>query len=118
MERWTTKDGVEITTERTRERQVKVRLTEEEYQTLQQLCFELDCSQSEFFRRSIMQCPMVNMEDLRGIMAELKREGSNLNQIAVKLNSTGFVNHRGLENTMEELRATWQQLRQLLQRLR
>ena len=113
-ERWKTKDGREIKTERSREHQVKIRLNEEEYQTLKQLCFELDMTQSEFFRNAIMQRPNVRTFDMKDIMVELKREGNNLNQIAKTLNAGGYKNLAMIDNATKELVRVWQSLRRLL----
>ena len=116
MERWKTKDGREITTERRRERQVKIRLSEEEYQTLQQLCFEFDMSQSEFLRNAILQKPIVRTDAIKELTAELKREGNNLNQIAKALNAGGVKNLSMINDTTKELVDLWQQLRLYLRR--
>ena len=113
-ETWKTKDGQEITTERSREHQIKIRLNEEEYQTLKQICFELDVTQSEFFRNAIMQRPNVRTFEIKDLMVELKRQGNNLNQIAKALNSRGFRNLEVLNETSKELNEVWRSLRQFL----
>ena len=117
-ERWTTKDGKEIVTERTRERQFKIWLSEEEYQTLLKMCYELEMTKSEFLRNCIMDRPMVNMESMKDLMTELKREGNNINQIARTLNGMGYVSDKAIEQAVKELGSVWQQLRQFLRELR
>ena len=114
VERWKTKDGKEIVTERSRGRQVKIRLSEEEYRMLVLTCDELGMTQSEFLRNCIMERPMVNMDEMKELMTELKREGNNLNQIARSLNGMGFVSNSQIEWAVKELGEVWLQLRQFL----
>lgn len=113
-ERWKTKAGREIITERTREHQVKVWLDEVEYQTLLKACCELDMTQSEFLRNCIMNRPMVNMTAMKDLMAELKREGNNINQIARTLNGMGHVSNSQIDHAVKGLGEVWLQLRQFL----
>lgn len=113
-ERWKTQDGREITTERTREHQVKIRLNEVEYQMLLKACFELEMTQSEFLRNCIMDRPMVNMNEMKDLMTELKREGNNINQIAKTLHGMGYVSSKQIDQAVKELSEVWQQLRQFL----
>lgn len=114
VERWKTKDGKEIVTERSRGRQVKVRLSEEEYCALVLTCNDLGMTQSEYLRNCIMERPMVNMGEMKDLMTELKREGNNLNQIARTLNGMGYVSDKAIEQAVKELGEVWLQLRQFL----
>ena len=51
-------------------------------------------------------------------MPELKRQGANLNQLVKKLNERGFIDYKKeLPETLGEVRAIWQLLRQYLQKL-
>ena len=60
---------------------------------------------------------IVNLDGLKEIYPELKRQGNNLNQIAKKLNENGYVDYKQeLPNTMKEVREVWQLLKQYLQK--
>ncbi|MEX0005147.1 plasmid mobilization relaxosome protein MobC, partial [Clostridium butyricum] len=58
---------------------------------------------------------IIVVEDLQKIFIELKRQGTNLNQIAKLINS-GEINHVA-ENTLKEYAELWQSLRQLIQKV-
>ena len=58
-----------------------------------------------------------DLDGLKEIYPELKRQGNNLNQIAKKLNENGYVDYKQeLPNTMKEVREVWQLLKQYLQK--
>lgn len=51
-------------------------------------------------------------------MPELKRQGTNLNQIAKRLNERGYIDYKKeLPTVLDEVKMVWQSLRQYLQKL-
>lgn len=58
-----------------------------------------------------------NTDGLKVLLPELKRVGSNLNQIAKALNTTGYYEPQLLQQNQKELNELWQQLRQLIAQL-
>lgn len=58
---------------------------------------------------------IINMDGLKEIFPEMKRQGVNLNQIAKKLNERQFVDYdQELGSTLKEVKETWQSLRRFL----
>ena len=74
-------------------------------------------SQQQYIIEALTQSNIVNLDGLKEIYPELKRQGNNLNQIAKKLNENGYVDYKQeLPNTMKEVREVWQLLKQYLQK--
>ena len=115
MESWKNKDGKIITTERTRQKRVTVRLTMDEYFALESLANTAGLSQQEYIRKSIFEQEIVAVDGIKELVPELKRVGNNLNQIAKALNSGGYY-HSGIMENQKELAEIWQLLRQYLQK--
>ncbi len=62
-------------------------MTEEEYAFFQkQMEMANQKNQTDFFMAVLREKPIIVVEDLRQTLAELKRQGNNLNQIARQLN--------------------------------
>lgn len=60
-------------------------------------------SQQQYIIEALTQSNIVNLDGLKEIYPELKRQGNNLNQIAKKLNENGYVDYKQeLPNTMKE----------------
>lgn len=115
MEKWKSKDGKTITTERTRPNRITIRLTDMELAVLQKTVYESGMPQQEYLRKAILDKEIVNYDGIKEIIPELKRVGNNLNQIAKALNSGGTY-HSGITENQKELAEIWQLLRQSLQR--
>ena len=100
---------------RTRPKQIVIRVSEEE---LAQIKVEQSGkSQQQYIIEALTQSNIVNLDGLKEIYPELKRQGNNLNQIAKKLNENGYVDYKQeLPNTMKEVREVWQLLKQYLQK--
>ena len=100
---------------RTRNKKATVRLTEDEYQALCERVEQSGLYQQEYIRRSILGKEIMNIEPLKVIMPEMKRQGVNLNQIAKRLNERGYVDYRNeLGTALKEVQETWQSLKQFL----
>lgn len=107
------------TPNRKRPIQVKIRMTEEEAAAFQQKLLQSGMTAQEYLLRCALEknINIIDMEQIKELTVELKREGNNLNQIAKNLNEGGMVSADHIEETKEELKKTWQLLRQFLAKL-
>ena len=67
---------------KTRPKQLSFRVSEEEYQQLQQKILESGKNQQEYILSCVLEKQIVNMDGIKELIPELKRIGNNLNQIA------------------------------------
>lgn len=102
---------------KTRPKQLSFRVSEEEYKQLQKKISESGKNQQEYILSCVLEKPIVNTDGIKELLPEMKRQGNNLNQIAKKLNESGYVDYKQeLPKTMKEVREVWQLLRQYLQK--
>lgn len=100
---------------RKREKQVNLRLMEREYEILKKQVEESGLKQQEYLRQCVLEKEIINMKPLKALVPEMKKQGVNLNQVAKKLNSRGYVDYNNeLKHTLVEVQKTWQSLRQYL----
>lgn len=114
METWKTKDGKEITANRTRPNRIVCYLSDYEVEVLDVLVQLSGTSKQEYIRRSILEQEINNVDGLKELLPEMKRIGNNLNQIAKVLNTTGYYPSTLIDRNQKELAELWQQLRQSL----
>jgi len=97
-----------------RTRSVQVRLTQEEYDFLQQK-FLLSGykSKSEFMRIAFFETLIVkfNADELQEMLRLMKNISANINQIAVRVNSTDKVYREDLTQIEDGVERIWQQLK-------
>ena len=106
-------------TQRSRGIQVKFRLSEEEAEQLKSKVEKSGMSQQEYLMKCALNKNVTNTDGLKEISIELKRIGTNLNQIAKHCNEENAVSLRTMAETRkigEELNQVWLLLRQFLQR--
>lgn len=105
------------TPNRKRPIQVKIRMTEEEAAAFQQKLLASGMTAQEYLLNCALgkEINVIDMNSIKELTVELKREGTNLNQIARCLNEGGSA--YGLDKTKKELEETWQLLRQYLAKL-
>ena len=102
---------------RKRNVQINIRISEAEAEQLRKKVEQSGKSQQQYIIEALTQSNIVNLDGLKEIYPELKRQGNNLNQIAKKLNENGYVDYKQeLPNTMKEVREVWQLLKQYLQK--
>ena len=100
---------------RTRPKQIVIRVSEEELAQIKEKVEQSGKSQQQYIIEALTQSNIVNLDGLKEIYPELKRQGNN--QIAKKLNENGYVDYKQeLPNTMKEVREVWQLLKQYLQK--
>lgn len=104
-----------------RTRSVQVRLTQEEYDFLEQK-FKLSRykSKSEFMRIAFFDTLIVKFstEDMQELLRLVRSISNNVNQIAVRVNSTDKVYREDMDNIKDGVEKIWQQLRYFQSQLR
>ena len=102
---------------KTRPKQLSFRVSEEEYQQLQQKISESGKNQQEYILSCVLEKQIVNTDGIKELIPELKRIGNNLNQIAKRCNEGGMLpSEAEVRKHGEELNKVWQSLRRYLQR--
>ena len=98
-----------------RTHQATFRLSDEELEKLKKKISSSGRNQQEYLRRVALGKDITNMDGIKEVLPEMKKQGVNLNQIAKKLNERGFVDYENtLGTTLKEVRETWRLLRQYL----
>ena len=98
---------------KSRPKQLSFRVSEEEYQQLQEKISKSGKNQQEYILSCVLEKQIVNTE----LIPELKRIGNNLNQIAKRCNEGGMLpSEAEVRKHGEELNKVWQSLRRYLQR--
>ena len=69
---------------RTRPKQIVIRVSEEELAQIKEKVEQSGKSQQQYIIEALTQSNIVNLDGLKEIYPELKRQGNNLNQIAKK----------------------------------
>lgn len=94
---------------RLRDKQIKVFLLDEEYETLKEKCSNLNISYSDYFRQLIAfgyikpSSRKDSIEDHKKFLYEMNHIGGNINQIARKVNSQRVETKADYENLMREI---------------
>jgi hypothetical protein len=103
---------------KSRPKQLSFRVSEEEWELLKQKISESGKTQQDYILSCVLGKEITNTDGIKEIVPELKRQGANLNQLVKKLNERGFIDYKKeLPETLGEVRALWQLLRQYLQKL-
>ena len=103
---------------RTRPKQIVIRMSEDEYEKIKKKVEQSGMSQQEYLIKALTQKEIKNTEALRELFPQLGKIGSNLNQIARKLNQIGYIDFNGeLRQALKGCDDIWQLLRQYLQKL-
>lgn len=111
-------------TSKHRPKVVNFRVSPEELTTLKSLVTSSGMRQQDYLLRAALkpQTPrqianqQADLELLRELMAELGREGNNLNQIAKRLNMGDAHAAAMIDDMYKEMAVLWQSLRWLLRR--
>lgn len=98
---------------RKRNKQIILRLTEDEYIRFMVKVEKSKLSQQEFLRYASLNKKITVIEEMRSFAFELKRIGTNFNQLTYKANSGYPVDQNELEKIRKELNNLWQSLKRL-----
>lgn len=102
---------------KSRPKQLSFRVSEEEYQELQERVQKSGKNQQEYILSCVLDKKIVNTDGIKEFIPELKRIGNNLNQIAKRCNEGGVLpSEAEVREQGEELKQVWQLLRRYLQR--
>lgn len=77
-------------------------MTEIEYDLFQKKLQKSKLSQTDFFLSLLDKKKIIVIEDLRPILSELKKQGTNLNQIARYLNTNGYIEESNSKIVLDE----------------
>ena len=99
---------------RVRDRQLKIWVTDYEYQLIQE---RMKASGSATLREFLVDVAtngfLINVDysDIKALAYEVNRIGNNINQIAHKINSEGLVYNTQIEDVQEDVNMIWKLLR-------
>lgn len=108
-------NGKELTMNRTRSKQIKFRLSDEEYQTMLDKVEKSGKKQQEYLLACALEKPLTNTDGLKQLYPELKAQGNNLNQIAKKMNEGNMVGYDEFRADIKEMTSIWQSVKRFLQ---
>ena len=102
---------------RTRNIVLRVPVTQEERALIQQKMAQLHTKNfSAYARKMLIDGYIVHMDtsDIRAQTAELQKIGTNINQIAKRVNATGTLYAQDIEDIKEAMAEIWQLQRSIL----
>lgn len=76
---------------KTKNTRINLRVTEEDKKLIFERADELGVSASTYIVACIRKNRIVNLEGLKSVIRQLYRIGANINQIAIKVNSSNTV---------------------------
>ena len=103
---------------RMRSKQIVIRVSDEEQAAIKKKVKQSGVNQQQFLINAAIDKTIINTDGVKKIIPELKRIGSNLNQIAKKCNEGRYIDDEtftAVQIIGKELNETWQLLRQLAQ---
>lgn len=91
---------------RSREFDFHVYLSKEENEVLNKLCKAMKTDRSKIIRAMILGAKLVEAPpiDYKTFIIELRRVGTNLNQLTAKANTIGFIDSDECKNVLIEIR--------------
>lgn len=92
---------------KSRPKQLSFRVSEEEWELLQQKIAESGMNQQQYILSCVFGKAIINTDGIKAVVPELKQQGANLNQIRQKLSVT-----------LNDLSSVWQSLGAALQTVR
>lgn len=92
---------------KSRPKQLSFRVSEEEWELLQQKIAESGMNQQQYILSCVFGKAIINTDGIKAVVPKLKQQGANLNQIGQKLSVT-----------LNDLSSVWQSLGAALQTVR
>lgn len=99
---------------RTRPKQIVIRVSEEELEQIKHKVEQSGKTQQQYIIEALTQKQITNTDGIKALVPELRRIGTNLNQIAKTLNGSGYYDYRLITANQKELEEVWQSLKQFL----
>lgn len=100
---------------RTRTKEIKIRLSEEELKKLDAMVAKTVHSREGFLRLMLAgyQIPEAPNEDIRELLSQITRLGNNVNIMLYRLNTEGFTSWEQLQKAMDDLWVAQSMIRSL-----
>lgn len=95
-----------------RTRKMTFRLTEEEYRKIKEKVEESGISQQQFLLKTALEKEIIHIKEFQELIFQIKKIGTNVNQIAKHSNETGIVSEEELAEVKGGLNQIWQLLKQ------
>ena len=95
---------------RKRSHNVSVRLSDEEYERLQYKLSHSDLTLTEFLIKAINGQQIRIIKAYIPLLAELKRQGTNLNQLTHRINEYSPVTQQEINNALQDCRACYKKI--------
>ena len=89
-----------------------LRMTEDEYEQIKNKAFESRLSMNDYIKKSARDKVIIVVEGLRDLTIEIKRIGTNINQITKHLNAGNNLTVEEKEILLSEEKKLWQLLKQ------
>jgi hypothetical protein len=102
---------------RKREKQIVIRLSEQELEQVKTQVRKSGMSQQDYLIRAITNREIINTEGMRAVVPELKRIGNNVNQIARSCNEGNQATFEEVSEIERGLDEVWRSLRLFLRGL-
>lgn len=97
---------------RARIKQIVIRMTEQELEAVKRKVEQSGMNQQDYLIKALTQKEIHSTEGMKAVVPELKRIGSNLNQIARRCNEGNQATREEVHQIGEELNSIWRLLRQ------
>lgn len=94
-----------------RTRKMTFRLTEEEYAKVKGKVEEAGISQQQFLLKTALGKEIIHIKEYQELIFQIKKIGSNINQVARHTNETGVVSDTELAEIKGGLEQIWQLLK-------
>ncbi|MBD5502209.1 MAG: MobC family plasmid mobilization relaxosome protein [Lachnospiraceae bacterium] len=96
-----------------RTRKMTFRLTEEEYNIIKSKVNEAGISQQQFLLKTTLGKEIIHIKEFQELIFQIKKIGTNVNQIARHSNETGIVSEAEIAEVKGGLNEIWLLLKQL-----
>lgn len=94
---------------------VKLRVSTEEHQLIKEKARAAKLNKSKFILNAVHQQPIIVIEGLKDMAYQLRKIGTNINQLTILANQRQIIALE-LEETKKELHQIWQSLNSLIER--
>ena len=95
-----------------RNRKMTFRLTEDEYTVIKDKVIEAGTSQQKFLLQMALGKEIIHIKEYQDLIFQIKKIGTNINQITRHCNETGFVSNEDIAEVKGGLDRIWQSLNQ------
>lgn len=95
-----------------RTRKMTFRLTEEEYGKIKKKVEEAGISQQQFLLKTALEKEIIHIKEYQDLIFQIKKIGTNINQIARKANETGHISDTDISAVKGGMDQIWRLLRQ------